>query len=302
MWYALAASVALATTSARAAGMTEEVERASADFLGRPYERGHLGEGTETRDPDGRHSGRFDSHPFSDTTRFDCTTFVEQVVALSAARTRGEGDAGALARLRRIRYRDGAVSYASRNHFAEADWLPNNAAAGYLRDITRTAASDAAARDPGAGIEALTAYKTISKRAWYEAKTEDELEGPLAENLAPAEKRALLREWRALGASAPDQRVSLPYIPLSQLDALLSLDPTLVPSGAVLSVVRAEDARMPVMVTHQGFLIRRDGRAYLRHAKVGDRVVDSEIRSYFERQARQPWPVLGVNIALPLAP
>ncbi len=271
--------------------MLAEVENVSASFLGRPYARGHLGEGTESRDADGRRSGRFDSHPLSDTERFDCTTFVEQVLAAAAARAGGV-DAGQ--RLRAIRYRNGLVSYATRNHFAEADWLPNNIAAGLLRDITHAAA--------GGDIEARTAYKTISKSAWYRAKSEDDLEGPLSETLGAADKAALVAEWRALGAAIPDARVSLPYISVSDLSALLRQDAARVPSGSVVSIVRVEDPRMPVMVTHQGLLIRRDGRVYLRHARVDRQVVDSELVPYFESQAQQRWPILGINLALPLSP
>ncbi|MBR1380001.1 MAG: DUF1460 domain-containing protein [Alphaproteobacteria bacterium] len=76
-----------------------------AEYLGAKYVRDALGEGTA---PDSDPLIRFDA--------FDCTTFVETVLADGNVDT-----------LNKIRYRDGAVSFINRNHFIETEWLPNNA-------------------------------------------------------------------------------------------------------------------------------------------------------------------------------
>ena len=74
------------------------------DFLGARYINSPLGEG---RAPDSDPLIRFDA--------FDCTTFVETVMA--------NGD---IETLNQIRYKDGKIGFLNRNHFIESDWLINN--------------------------------------------------------------------------------------------------------------------------------------------------------------------------------
>lgn len=73
-------------------------------YLGKPYILDPLG---EEKMPDTDPLIRFDA--------FDCTTFVETVLA--------DGD---VQKLNKIRYKDGKVHFMSRNHFIETEWLPNN--------------------------------------------------------------------------------------------------------------------------------------------------------------------------------
>lgn len=74
-------------------------------YLGTPYVRDPLGEGFA---PDTDPLIRFDA--------FDCTTFVETVLA--------DGD---IDKLTKIRYKDGKIDFLNRNHFIATEWLPNNA-------------------------------------------------------------------------------------------------------------------------------------------------------------------------------
>ncbi len=69
--------------------------------------------------------------------KFDCTTYVETVAALSRSETPKE----LLSRVLEIRYRDGQASFENRNHFVEADWIPNNEKSQVLKDITMTLAA-----------------------------------------------------------------------------------------------------------------------------------------------------------------
>ena len=73
-------------------------------FIGAPYINSPLGEEVA---PDTDPLIRFDA--------FDCTTFVETVLA--------NGDVD---KLNRIRYQDGNIGFLNRNHFIESDWLQNN--------------------------------------------------------------------------------------------------------------------------------------------------------------------------------
>src|SRR5271169_5922701 len=78
------------------ASLAQRVEAVSELFLGVPYKLGSLGEG-----PD----GEFDRDPLIRFDAFDCTTFVETVMALSL-----DSDLdSAMRTLQKIRYKDGQI-------------------------------------------------------------------------------------------------------------------------------------------------------------------------------------------------
>jgi Protein of unknown function (DUF1460) len=221
---------------------------ASERFLGTPYGFSPLGEG-EGVDKDPR--VRWDS--------VDCVTFVEETMALSLARRPEE----LLPVLDSIRYRGGTPLYASRNHLMEADWLPANAAAGFVRDVTRALGGD----------EVVTAYKVLGPKAW---------ESPAARALALPESA------HATG--------TFPFglLPLSGVRAHAEG----FPSGTILLVVREDGPDRITRVSHLGLVVQRGGRTYLRHATSvpPKAVVDEELGHFLERQQRGAWKVVGVSL------
>ncbi|HBA60600.1 MAG TPA: hypothetical protein DCZ92_07240 [Elusimicrobia bacterium] len=242
---------------------------ASGRFLGIPYVLGPLGEGA---------SGEFDRSPLVSYSGLDCTTFVEQTMAFAL----GADEPSALDTLRRIRYRNGVIAYESRNHFPETDWLPNNIAAGFLKDIT----SDVAGRQ----VSYVT--KVISKRAWYAAKTGADLKGFDSET--PQERGARLERLRALGTNIPDQEVKIKYIALPWLKALLAN----IPSGTVVSLVREARADKPTVITHQFFIFDGPKGKIVRHASQGAKVLDIPADAYIAvLSSITTWKVLGFNLA-----
>ncbi len=89
--------------------------------LGQRYEIFCLGEYPfETYDPD----------PLYSLDRSDCVTFTEQMYAMALSKDWK----GFFSLLQRIRYKDGEIGVASRNHYTEADWNVNNA--WLFQDIT----------------------------------------------------------------------------------------------------------------------------------------------------------------------
>lgn len=89
--------------------------------LGQPYELYLLGEMPfETYDP----------QPLYSLAKSDCLVFAEHTYAMALTRDW----AGFMRLLQRIRYRDGHLGVATRNHFTETDWNPSNR--WLLRDIT----------------------------------------------------------------------------------------------------------------------------------------------------------------------
>jgi len=243
--------------------------------LGLPYRLGPLGEGSE---------GAFDTDPLLSFQAADCVTFVEQSLAMAYGRDlRSAEDA-----LRLIRYEGGVVRYKARNHFTEADWLPNNIKAGFLEDITGVVA----------GADLKVATKTVDKAAWYEAKTPESLEGDVLRALPGSERERLAQAWREGGMYVPPQAVTLPYLPMSALPKHIDA----IPSGTVVSVVREGKLGVPTIVSHQGLLIRRGGAVWLRHAASGDSVQDAPFLEYFYKFFNSSWRVLGLNLARPVQP
>lgn len=91
-------------------------------------------------DPLGEEDG-YDTDPLIRYDAFDCTTFVETVLA--------DGD---ISQLMKIRYRDGIVRWENRNHFIETDWLPNNS--NLLRNVSERYGS------------AVVRHVVVDKRSW----------------------------------------------------------------------------------------------------------------------------------------
>lgn len=97
--------------------------------LGQPYELYLLGEAPfETHDP----------QPLYSLAKSDCVVFTEHTLAMALSRDW----TGFFRLLQRIRYRDGVLGVATRNHFTEADWNPANR--WLAEDITAALAGDRA--------------------------------------------------------------------------------------------------------------------------------------------------------------
>jgi len=98
------------------------------------------------RDPLGEGAGiGIDTDPLIRFDAFDCTTFVETVLA-----------GGNQEKLKRIRYKNGKVDFMNRNHFIDTDWLENNS------DLVKNVSAQ----------YAKTAIRrvTIDKKNWFKKK------------------------------------------------------------------------------------------------------------------------------------
>lgn len=100
-------------------------------YLGKKYILNPLG---EEKAPDTDPLIRFDA--------FDCTTFVETVLANSNKD-----------KLTQIRYKNGEIDFINRNHFIETDWLKNNS------DIVENVSDSY-------GITSVRTV-TIDKKSWF---------------------------------------------------------------------------------------------------------------------------------------
>ncbi|QDU70263.1 N-acetylmuramoyl-L-alanine amidase-like domain-containing protein [Mucisphaera calidilacus] len=101
--------------------------------LGQPYEIYLLGEAPfETYDP----------QPLYCLDRSDCVVYVEHMLAMGL----GSDWPKFFGLLQRIRYNSGQIGLATRNHYSEADWAPNNS--WLVTDISEQVAGDGVATYP----------------------------------------------------------------------------------------------------------------------------------------------------------
>lgn len=111
----------LAPLQATIPGLRDRIVHLARRNLGQPYELYLLGEMPfETYDP----------QPLYSLAKSDCLVFIEHTYAMALTRDWP----GFMRLLQRIRYRDGRLGVATRNHFTETDWNPSNR--WLLRDIT----------------------------------------------------------------------------------------------------------------------------------------------------------------------
>ncbi|MFN9068599.1 MAG: N-acetylmuramoyl-L-alanine amidase-like domain-containing protein [Bdellovibrionales bacterium] len=223
-------------------------------FIGLPYLQDPLGEGF----------GK-DSDPLYRFDGFDCTTFVETVLALSRSTDFQDFER----RILEIRYFHGIPEFTERNHFTDKDWIPNNVRKGILTDITNYLSSETA-----------QAEAVIDKSAWFS-------------------------RVHKITHSTPPERAQLPYIKLVNLlnDAeILDRIPSgsilniIRPNWDL-----KESIGTNVNVSHQGFVIRKsDGELTFRHASLQYlKIVDEPLLSYLQRMRNVP-TIKGINILKPL--
>jgi hypothetical protein len=248
-------------------------------LLGTPYQLGNAGEGQEDV---------FDEDPLWRLDVQDCTTYVETVMAAALARDRADF----LRTLAEIRYDGGRVSFLTRNHFPEVDWLPNNERAGYVLDVT-------ARLFPSLH---RTTTVVIDKPLWFEKKTAESIE-PKSRDLAEREKLAeTLRGYAPLFHAAS---ATIAYLPMPSFfvrgehGELLPNRAVLrrIPHAAVFSVVREGWAPggVAMAISHQGFVIQKPDGTYLRHASEGRAVVEERLDLYFQKFLTSP-TLRGINL------
>ncbi len=203
---------------------------------------------------------------------YDCTTFVEVISALARSRKPEEFVPNLIA----IRYQGGKPGFTRRNHFPEADWIPNNQKAGILRDVTFEVASRG-------GVVAQLETKMIDRQRWLEAH--------IRQKVAKRRLASIVQE----NVSRPVE-AQVSYIEITHLKEIIDK----IPSGTVMNLVHRSNDGHPVLITHQGFIIRDGKRVLLRHASIGGLIRTNDLYSYLtglkKKEKRQLWPLIGINL------
>lgn len=219
--------------------LNQPVEKTSEIFLGTPYVLDPLGEG-ETSSIDRDPLYRFD--------QFDCTTYVETVMALSLSKTESDFKR----RMNEIRYSGNEQSYFSRNHFIETEWLPNAISKHFVKEITGDLFQH----------ELLeTAHVTIDRNQLFQKK---KIKSP----------------------TFGKKEANLTFIPISKLIAEKSLFDQ-IPTGTFFNLIKIKPTKNGAVV-HQGILIRKEGKLIVRHATTlsHHQVIDMDAIGFFRMHLR----------------
>jgi len=264
--------------STQTTALPERIASFSAVFLNKPYLLEPLGEGP---------TGEFNQKPLYRLDGFDCQTFVETVIALALSNNVDEFKQN----INKIRYQDGNINFANRNHFPSADWLPNNIQNGVLEDITRNIG----------GSNIATATANINRKNWYAHLTEDRINLP---NLTDDEEANKFEQLKALGAKAKNTIAKIDYIPLNSIIRDGNVNILLlnrIPNGAVILLVAhypriEKNIGTQLNVSHMGFAIWKNDKLYFRAASTWyQKVVDIKLTDYLKKFTGQPY-VKGINI------
>lgn|SRR3990167_1302786 len=269
--------------------IAKRIDLISAYFLGKPYLLGALGEGP---------NGLFDKNPLYRTDAFDCTTFVNTVLALAEADNLTEFQRMIID----IRYKNSVPDFFNNHHFISIDWNLYNQKKGYLRNVTS---------DMDADVK--TTNMIINKPAWYRRLPPASIKS--FSPLSKKEANQLLTNLHQYADTLQPQVSQINYIPLSafftQTSEGLSPNEVLfnqIPNGAVIEVVRAKwnmsyKIGTNLNISHMGFAIRTsDGLMFRNASSLYKKVVDLPLALYLANyfvRVKDP-SSLGINIQMPL--
>lgn len=259
----------------------------SAEFLGKPYLLGALGEGI---------SSNYDQFPLYRTDAFDCETYVDTVLALALA----NNPANFKQCINRVRYRDGLVSFINRNHFTCLDWNQNNQRQGFVKDITTTIT------DKNHHSIVQYARAIIDKPGWYSHMT---IKTIRRNNIDPSLQLELLNSLKLEGSKLPRATSVIPYIPLTALfDKKGKANQYVfkqIPNAAIIEIIRpnwdlTKESGTHMNVSHLGFAIWKDGTLFFREASsVYGQVVDVPLSDYLRDALKSP-TIKGINVQIVL--
>ena len=269
------------------ADLSTRITIISAQFLGKPYLLGALGEGMR---------GEIDQFPLYRTDAFDCETLVDTVLALAFG-----NDTHQFKRcINQIRYSDGHVSFINRNHFTSLDWNKNNQAKGFVKDITTTILNKQ--KHPIARY----AHALIDKPAWYSHFSAHHIRINGA-NAAEQEKH--LQSLKQRGRQLPIKMSTIPYIPLSVLfdnagQANMHLFKQ-IPNAGIIEIVRpnwdlTKQIGTHLNVSHLGFAIWINNVIFFREASSEHhQIIDVPLIDYLRAAQKSP-TIKGINIQIAL--
>ncbi len=220
----------------------------SKKFIGIPYQAGTL-EGKKTEEL------------VVCSGAVDCTTFVEQALALALA---DSTYTSFKEKLQQIRYKDGDIKgYASRLHYISM-WIEENSSKQILKEIT-----------------SLFPHKIRTQSLQFMSRNA---------HLYPALKDSPEMTKAIREAETPYQNYRYPYIPKEWLQR--PEIGTLLPEGSIVAFV---SNKSDLDTVHIGFIIYKNGKPHLLHASQRHKKVLIDPLSLYEYTSRRK-DVIGIRI------
>ena len=203
--------------------------------------------------------------------RLDCTTFVETVLALSRSMAQHKPTfANYCANLRLIRYKDGIVSYPTRQHYFTY-WRQQKAKAGIVRDIQSP-------NPPFSAVQTVTANYMTTHISQY----------PMLVG-----KPEMVKKIAAMEKSITGLKVR--YIPRAKVDNITFMRKT-VHDGDIIAIVTTKKG---LEISHLGIAAwHRDGLHMLNASSLYHKVVEDSnlLKKYLYNQKS----ALGIRIIRPM--
>ena len=179
-------------TAAAGKPYSSRIDQETMALIGKPFSWHSLGEGPE---------GDFAQRPLYRFDKFDCSTWVETAMALANAKSPADFPK----QLAAIRYKDGVVSFKTRNHFPDADWIKNNIAAGHIIDATAEVLGE---------LPPHKASFTFLRSDWYHRLNHEDIYLPKA---TKAERSRRLSRLRHLEDTSKPETAEVTYIGINQI-------------------------------------------------------------------------------------
>lgn len=231
-------------------------------FLNKPYELEPLGEGGVDE---------FNHKPLYRLDVFDCETFVDTVMALALANNLQQFQGV----INKIRYHNDEVSFATRNHFTSADWIPNAQKMEIIKDLTKVIG----------GESVKTSHVFINRKSWYQHLLVTRINRP---DLDDAKIRGELQKLQSFKNTVSNSTASVDYIPAATLLADLKIV-NKIPDGAIIFLVLENPEDKKIIgtqnnISHMGFAIWKNKILYLRAAStLRNNVADLSLLQYLSR-------------------
>lgn len=203
----------------------------------------------------------------------DCTTFVNQVLALNLAAREGGGFKEFCHYLQQLRYRDGKLDgYASRLHYY-SDAILNNSAKGFYQELGQTQK----ARFPFLGKQILALnYMTTHPEAYPRMAGRPDV----VRQIAQSEKRL--------------SGLSVRYIPVSLLRNDTALKHTIRTGDIIVIVTR----KRGLDTSHLGFAVWQKGHLHLLNASSIHHKVVLERMTLYQYMMKHPSQI-GIRVVRP---
>ena len=218
----------------------EKILNTSAIFLNKPYSLGPLGE-----------KKGIDTDPLYREDKFDCLTYVETVLANVY-----NNDEDIVPMMNKIRYKNGIVSFETRNHFQNPDWVVNNAQ--FIKnksdDISRIVLNNPAKKST----------INLNRKKWFKQNYNIDIDTNI-------------------------EVVKLDYISLSDFENNIERFKSFINKPYIFMTVIKDDSLKEkigteIDISHTGFLINKNDNLYIRHASsTAGKVVDNDFYEYIEK-------------------